>query len=228
MRAQRTKRATARVMRWCDLYLRGVSADVADARREELLRDIEDQAEWSARNNISDRRVARSIYIRAVMGAPADLSWRMAQRTGTSLDAPPMRAFSIGLLSLTATSGFALLFVACVSLVRHLQGTSTVNLAKDPAQFLVLISVIALMLGEALLVRQRTRSVGALFLLAAAEIVVFGALPMLAGTTRMLSLASLSPAWSACLVLGGVGVGISFAAGAIWWLPRRAAAREGS
>jgi hypothetical protein len=221
-------RTTTWVMQWCDLYSRGLPQEVVAARREELSRDMADQVDWATCNDTPQRHVAWSIGVRAVRGAPADLSWRSSQRFRASLDSPSFRAFSIGFLSMTVASGFVLFLIASVSIIRQVQEMNASGVLADRSQLLVLVAAVALLLGEALLARPRTRSLGALWMLVSAEAIVFAGMPMLAGTTRLLSLTSLSPSWSASMDLAGLGVAIFYATGALWWLPRPVTAEDES
>lgn len=72
------ERATAVVLGWCDLYTRGLPEDVAADRRDELASDLHEHRQaW-----ISDGRPLfwRDVVVRALLGVPADLSWRTHQR----------------------------------------------------------------------------------------------------------------------------------------------------
>jgi hypothetical protein len=209
-----TARAIAHVMRWCDLYSHGIPEDAAASRREELLCDLTDQVEWAAAHEVPQGRVAGSIYLRALRGAPADLSWRRQQRSWAELGSPAFRRFGVGLLSATVTSGFGVMVLAIAAIVRTAQAAGMADLMGRRADVLVLVAAIALLLGQVLLIRPRTRSLGALWMLTAAEAVVFVGLPMFANTGRLLYLASLSAGWTTCLGLAGLGV----ATGALWWL----------
>ncbi|MFC6239581.1 hypothetical protein [Longivirga aurantiaca] len=71
-------RVTALVLRWCALYTRGLPADVAADRRDELASDLHDHrlaALGQARSTFP-----RDVLRRALLGVPADLSWRTHQR----------------------------------------------------------------------------------------------------------------------------------------------------
>jgi hypothetical protein len=72
-------KAAARVLRWCDWYTRGLPAQVAADRRDELLSDLHEESSDTATDAASRRALARSVGTRAVLGAAADLSWRADQ-----------------------------------------------------------------------------------------------------------------------------------------------------
>jgi uncharacterized protein (DUF2062 family) len=220
-------RAIAVVMAWCVLYSHGVPDTAAAIRREELLRDLTDQVEWSAVRDIPQRRVAASMYGRALRGAPADVSWRLSQRAWTRLGSPVFRGFGVGLLSATAASGLALAALAVAAVMRAVQAGTPELIGRRP-ETLVFVAAAALLLGELLLARSRTRSVGALWMLVAAEIVVFVGLPLLAGATRILSFASLSSGWALSLDLAGVGVALFYLVGVLWWLGATSPPKEKS
>jgi hypothetical protein len=205
-------------MRWCDLYSRNLPDGIAADRREELLGDLTDQAVWETRHYVSQKRVARSVLFRALRGAPADLSWRLHQLSRGRAGGLQFRRFGFGFLSATFASGFALIVVVLVTIVRTLQTSATTDVLFRAPELLVAVSAVAIILGESLLIRPRTRSLGALWMLVAAEVVVFVSVPMLANTGRLLSVASLSSNWATGLDLVGIGVALFYLTGALWWV----------
>lgn len=77
MSSRRVERASSLVLRWCDLYTRGLPLAVASQRRAELESDLHDHRTAAA--SASRSSVARDVLVRALLGAPADLSWRTHQ-----------------------------------------------------------------------------------------------------------------------------------------------------
>ena len=73
----RDGRAADLVLRWCDLYTHGLPDDVATDRRDELASDVHDHRLASLGQGRSTFR--RDVLVRAVLGIPADLSWRTHQ-----------------------------------------------------------------------------------------------------------------------------------------------------
>jgi hypothetical protein len=213
-----TSRAIELVLRWCNLYSRNLPDEVAAARREELLGDLTDQVEWETQHGVPQKRVARSVLYRALRGAPADLSWRRSQTSLNGRGSLQFRRFGLGFLSVTIASGVVLMVLALTAILRTVQASGTVDVLFREPEILVVVSVMAMLLGESLLVRTRTRSLGALWMLLTAEVVVFVAIPMLANTGRLLSISSLSPSWADSLDLVGVGVALFYVTGALWWL----------
>jgi hypothetical protein len=72
-------RTTSAVLAWCDWYTRGLPDDVAAERRDELAADLHDHRLDAMRRDEVDGRHARAVVARALLGAPADLSWRSHQ-----------------------------------------------------------------------------------------------------------------------------------------------------
>ena len=92
-------RTTSAVLAWCDWYTRGLPDDVASARRDELTADLHDHRVDASRRDEVDGRLARAVVARALLGAPADLSWRShqlriarsARRQEKQMDVTPRR-----------------------------------------------------------------------------------------------------------------------------------------
>ena len=78
-RAEGGDRTTSAVLAWCDWYTRGLPDDVASERRDELAADLHDHRVDATRRDEVDGRHARAVVARALLGAPADLSWRSHQ-----------------------------------------------------------------------------------------------------------------------------------------------------
>jgi len=116
-----TGRSAGLVRGWVDLYTRGLPAELRDRRRDEIAGDLWSQFEEAALIGRSPRATANEILVRLLTGIPADLTWRFAHRGGTPVDAPATpvgaglpRAVGLGLTTLVAGAGLALLFVLFV------------------------------------------------------------------------------------------------------------------
>ncbi len=70
---------TSAVLAWCDWYTRGLPDDVASQRRDELASDLHDHRTDARLRGEPGGRHARAVTVRAILGAPADLSWRSYQ-----------------------------------------------------------------------------------------------------------------------------------------------------
>jgi hypothetical protein len=68
----------ALVMRWCAAYTRGLPEHVRSDRHDELVSDLHDHLTSAAADGRSS--VGRDILVRAILGVPADLSWRTHQQ----------------------------------------------------------------------------------------------------------------------------------------------------
>ena len=71
-------RAARGVLRWTMTYTRGLDARIAAARQDEIASDLHEHAIWAGEAGVTPRRLARSIRLRALRGAPADMVWRSA------------------------------------------------------------------------------------------------------------------------------------------------------
>lgn len=71
-------RAARGVLRWTMTYTRGLEARIAAERQDEIASDLHEHAVWAGDVGVTPRRLAWSIRLRALRGAPADLIWRSA------------------------------------------------------------------------------------------------------------------------------------------------------
>jgi hypothetical protein len=79
------ERAANWALRWVRLYTRGLRADVAERRREELAADLD--------AHLAQRGTAREIVSRTLRGLAADLAWRGSQpKEGRSMRTPLHRS----------------------------------------------------------------------------------------------------------------------------------------
>ena len=72
-------RAPSTVLAWCTWYTRGLADDVATERHDEIAADLHDHRVDALRRDEPAGRHARAVVTRALLGAPADLSWRSHQ-----------------------------------------------------------------------------------------------------------------------------------------------------
>ena len=70
-------RSARLVLRWCATYTRGLDTRVATDRRDELASDLHDHRVAAAAATRST--IGRDVLVRALVGIPADLSWRTHQ-----------------------------------------------------------------------------------------------------------------------------------------------------
>ncbi len=212
-------RARARVMRWVAHYTRGLPADIADGRREELLADIHDQAAESSAARIPAATVARAVVLRAFKGAPADLAWRHAQlRLAPAVG--PMR--SAGLLVAAAACAALMVVFGAVTAMRalHVGTGSWTPWSTEPAFTAVAVGTVAATCALVMLARSRTRFLGALWLVGAAQLLIVPGLALLSATSTVLAWAhDTQPALQSCALGVGIGVSLFCLAAAIAWAP---------
>jgi hypothetical protein len=86
------ERVAALVLRWVRFYTRGLTADVAERRRDEIAADLHDHIGYARANGDPEPRIAREIVARMLRGAAADLAWRREQPKETSMTKPIRRS----------------------------------------------------------------------------------------------------------------------------------------
>ena len=77
-----TRGVVTLVRGWVDLYTRGLPPAVRAARRDEILDDLWCQHDEAAAIGRPPRSLAGEILLRLFFGMPADLSWRLSNRSG--------------------------------------------------------------------------------------------------------------------------------------------------
>lgn len=218
--------AVRRVSWWCAWYTRGLEAQVAGRRRDEIASDLYEHGVWADDSGESAHATAREILGRAVRGIPADLGWRHAQRRQLALADPlgfRMRqangvVVTLVLLLAAAVTGFGFYV-----LTRVATGVLAGDIRAASATALTLIALTALALcGLALLAYPRTRFGGALVMIAPGiGLIHFGLYQLysLSATVGVLMFGMIG--WN--LASRGLiaGITVCFVAAAIWWWPEK-------
>jgi hypothetical protein len=105
--------AAAMVRAWVDLYTRGMSGPVRDARRDEVADDLWCQREEALAIGRSPRSLEAEMLMRLLFGMPADISWRLS--SGGPVRAPrferrPSRGtLVLGILAVIGSASWAIL-----------------------------------------------------------------------------------------------------------------------
>jgi hypothetical protein len=97
---------------WVSLYTRGLPADARAARRDEIDDDLWCQHAEAAAAGRSARSLHADLFLRLLLGMPADLSWRLTHRrapTPPSKVSSPMNTRTLGVLAVYAGASPALL-----------------------------------------------------------------------------------------------------------------------
>lgn len=198
------------ILRWCDLYTRGLSPAVAGDRRDELASDLWEHA-------AHEPRAGAAMISRALRGMPADLAWRHDQRRGARRELPiGTRILGGGLAAMVAAMASALIGLGVFVLVRH--ATFTPQRWSENEAWTLGLTLLAVA-GALLVPRARTRSVGASALALSAALIHFAYLELSIFSVTANELRVL-PEWGLavwCLV--GCAACI-FLSAAIFWLPR--------
>ncbi|MFC5931388.1 hypothetical protein [Cryobacterium melibiosiphilum] len=221
-------RAVRQVSRWCAWYTRGVDADTAANRRDELASDLHEQATWADAAGQSPRCVARSILGRAGRGALADLSWSHAQRRRVALADPVAlrgRRIEATAASLVLVAAIAVFGLGLYVLVRVGTGVATGLIRGGSATSVAVLVFTALAAcGVMLLARRKTRFLGALWMiLPTIGVIHYGLYQLYSLSATVGALMFSMPGWSLASDALTVGLVVYFAAATIWWWPARAA-----
>jgi len=218
--------AVYRVSRWCSWYTRAVDVDVAAGRRDELASDLYEHALWADETGTTPRAAARAILGRAIRGAPADLTWRFAQRRQVALADPigfrrqrvDGAVASLVLLVASAVLGWGLFL-----LTRIILSTLAERIRPASATALIIASCTVLAVGAlVLLFRRRTRVLGALLMVVSSVALVhFGFFQLYSLSVTVGALTVSMPGWVLASNSLMAGLGLFFTAAAIWWWPER-------
>ncbi|QAY73057.1 hypothetical protein ET445_06545 [Agromyces protaetiae] len=222
------RRAARGVLRWCFWYTRGLPADVAADRQDELASDLHEHAEWAAERGVSGARLAREIRFRALRGAPADLAWRAARvraadpvvRFELRADAALTAFLLVIAVAFTALGGFVL--------VRAVRAVVREDIGDLPSAVVPVAVLTALALAATvLLLRRRSRIAGALVLIVPVVLLLQPAGDLLwrvsASTVVVFFFA---PWWTTAAAIASVGLAVCcLAAAAHWWTRQRRTAR---
>jgi hypothetical protein len=220
----RASQATrVRVNRWCAFYTRGLVAEAAADRRDELDADVFDQVSWSTSAGLTDRAISRAILWRAIKGVPADLAWRRAQLRAANSASIGTRVFA-GWLMLGATVlGLGMIVIALTAVVRDRHDVFAGEATGIPP----LVAALAIAAGLVLLFRRRTRWLGALWIAVGAPVVAVTGVGLLATTTTVLERVTQStPLWSAGQAAVAVVLVVFYSAASVWWMPERKRTRS--
>jgi hypothetical protein len=229
-RRRRPRRAERIVLAWVRLYTRGLPDAVAADRRDELASDL-----WEQEVAADGRGgTGLSMLWRMARGVPADVAWRGDRIRDLPAAQRPERWWrwtASGSVLAAALIGAAVAAYGIDALVRIVR---VIAAHGFPPSGLTTVSTgvgtVALLCGLALLLRARTRWIGALWLAAGSAITLwFGTVTMLtlSVTTQAIYYGTLSygPDWRSPAVLtawGGLGVVVLFfACLAIAWIPSR-------
>jgi hypothetical protein len=216
-----------RVLRWCDWYTRGLDEAVARGRRDEILSDLWEHAQWAERRNEAPKVTSRVILSRAVLGAVADLNWRRAQRRHARLNGGPVATRSSRLaVALGLSVAATLLAFGVLVLVRGDITAPASYLHAGSRGLLATAAFTALcVLGIVLLARSRTRFVGAIWMVPVTiGLVHFGlrVLELVSTTVGSLALSSMLADWDLVTLLSSFAIALVFGAlVAAWWPSRR-------
>lgn len=218
------------VSRWAAYYSRDLESQAAAERRDEIASDLWEQGSHADARGASSLATGASILWRTARGVPADLSWRRSRlsRVASTGAVEPRGWSGRGGLVAAAAITAAVLTLGVSSIARVLanviQGVplpSVVTVASAS------LASVLLACGMILLLRVRTRWLGAAWIGAIAPIVVlFGSLVFieLSATAQWYyySMIAFGPSWWAVVSAAGLAALVLFyLALAVAWFPDR-------
>lgn len=199
------------ILRWCEMYTRGLSPAVAGDRRDELASDLWEHAAHEPRAGVA-------MLSRAIRGVPADLAWRYEQQRASRRLMPiGAQVVTGGVAILTAGAASALIGLGIFVMLRH--ATFTPQRFTDNEAWALGLTAVAVA-GALLLLRTKTRSLGAVALGMSAALIFFAhrELSIFSVTARELNQTAEWGTAVWCLV---ACLACMFVAAAILWLPSR-------
>ena len=218
--------AVARVTRWCSWYTRHVDPRAADSRRDELASDLYEHAIWADEVGATPESVARAILSRAVRGAPADLTWRHAQRKKLALADP----VGFRVKRVDGVVSALVLIVACTVLgwgmfvlARIALSVGAEQIRPNSVTSLTLAAFTVLAIGAVVLLsRSRTRSLGAMIMvLPSIGLVHFGLFQLYSLSATVGALTFTMPGWELASNSLIAGLSLFFIAAALWSWPEQ-------
>lgn len=211
-------RATDLILRWCDVYTRGLNPAIAGDRRDELASDLWEHA-------AAEPKASAAILSRAIRGVPADLAWRYEQRRAESLLLPRSTRViggSIRALVLIAASSLIALGVVAIARTAAAVASGSARPWSETAVWVIALTGLAVV-GTILTLPARTRVFGALVLAASSAVIHF-ALYDLITKSATIGVLTFRPGWSESIVLLIASYVVVFTSAAILWLPQRSKA----
>jgi len=213
----------SRVIRWVEAwaryYTRELSPTVAVDRRAELASDLFEHA--------AAEGTPAAILSRAIRGIPADLAWRHEERRAVRRLVPMERRVVGGLIGwMVGIAASSLLAFGIFSIAITIQFVVRGEIRPFSATAVtVLCLTIAVGCGVVLLLRRRTRALGALWLAPTSLLIHFGLSDLYSKSQTVARLSSEFLGWGIMSVLTMVAISLVFLAAAVLWVPARKDAR---
>ena len=200
------------VLGWCRFYTAGLPQAVADERRDELASDVWEQMMVGSYS----KSAARSVIWRAFKGVSGDLRWRrIASRTSSA-------SVEDNYVFLVIFVGVAALSLAGLGVFREERQLHLFVAIAQPDFQLVVTAMLAAACGMAMLLRRRTRPLGAIWVGTASITIVVRGTSLLAANAAVLGQASRDAVWIAAIYSLAAGLLILFSAATVaLWQPRR-------
>lgn len=208
-------RAPELILRWCEVYTRGLSPAIAGDRRDELASDLWEHA-------AAEPRATGAMLSRAIRGVPADLAWRHEQRRAAQRLVPletRVVGGAVAWLVVLAASSLIVLGLIAITRTAFFVSQQYVRPWSETAVWVIGLTALAIV-GTLLLLRRRTRAIGAVALVASVPLVHFG-LYDLYNKSATIGALSVMPGWGTAVVCVMAALVLLFASAALLWMPTR-------
>jgi len=219
-------RAVVAVLVWCDLYTRNLDSAIAEQRRDEIASDLYEHSVWAREQGHPASTISLAIVSRAMRGAGADLSWRRAQQRREALAYPAYarQRRANGAVS-AALAAFAFLLLAWGTYVTGRISATVAQGTIEPwsqTSAVLLASTALAACGLVLVLRNKTRALGALWLMAPTALLIQAGLYQLYSISVTVGWFTLAMRnWTFAVNLLTAGSLIVLLAAAIWAWPTR-------
>jgi hypothetical protein len=203
------------VLRWAALYTRGLDPAIAGDRRDELASDMWEHA-------AQQPRAGAAILSRAIRGVPADLVWRFEEHRRVRALVPiETRVVGSTVAVLVALAASSLIVFGLIAIQRTAFFVSQqyVRPWSETAVWVIGLTALAVV-GALLLLRRRTRPLGAIALAASSPLLHFGLYDLYSKSATVAQLSS-APGWSVAVVCIMACLVLLFVAAAVLWTPSR-------
>jgi hypothetical protein len=218
-RGHLTSAATSAVLSWCRAYTRGIPQALETDRMDEVKSDLHDNVRFLSARGTPDGSIALTLISRATRGALSDLSWRADVLRGIGQRRTVWQ--SQGTLLAAQVMSAAVVTLGAFGLARWtLRSAAGLSIIASPLAMLLLAAVAVCATGSILVIRRRTRILGAVAVVIATLPVFHLSAQLLSGSSATVRFANIMvPDFLGLVDLLALGVIFVYVAVAAVWLP---------